>query len=58
MHSSGVAGLMVLLFLMSKGTSILFSIVAVLVCIPTNSLGKLSFLYNLLQHLLFADFFS
>ena len=34
----------------------LFSVVAVSICIPTNSVGGFPFLHNPLQHLLFVDF--
>ena len=47
---------MVILFLVFWGTSILFSIVAVPLYIPTNSVGSFPFLPHPLQHLLFIDF--
>ena len=40
-------GLMVALFLVLEGTSILFSIVAVPICISTNSVEGFLFLCNL-----------
>ena len=52
----GLLGRMVALFLAFKGTSILFSIVAALIYIPTNSVGGLFFSPHPLQHLLFVDF--
>ena len=48
---------MVALFLVFKGTSILFSIVALSIYIPTNSARALPFLHILSKHLLFVDFF-
>ena len=61
----GLLGHMVILFPVFQGISTLFSIVAVQVCIPTNSVRWFPFLHNLssspafiaLQHLLFVDFF-
>ena len=47
---------MVILFLVFWGTSIVFSIVAVPLYTPTNSIGRFPFLPHLLQHLLFIDF--
>ena len=44
------------LFPVFKGISTLFSIVAVLVCIPTNSVRGFLFSPHPLQHLLLADF--
>ena len=43
----GLLGHMVVLFLVFKGISILFSIVAVSISIPTNSAGRFSFLHIL-----------
>jgi len=43
------------IFSFFKGISILFSIVAVPVYIPTNRVGEFPFLHTL-QHLLFVDF--
>ena len=49
---------MAVLFPVFKGISTLFSIVAVLVCIPTDSVrGLIPFFLHLLQHLLFVYFF-
>ena len=48
-------GHMVVLFLVFKGISILFSIVVVSVCIPTNFVRGFLFLHPL-QHSLFVDF--
>ena len=47
MPSSGIAGLYGILFPVFKGISTLFSAVAVLVCIPTNSVRGLPFLHTL-----------
>ena len=47
MTRSGIAGHVVVLFLDSYGTSILFSIVAVSIYIPTNSVGGFPFLHTL-----------
>ena len=53
----GLLGHMAVLFPVFKGISTLFSIVAVLVCIPTNSGRGFPFLHiNALQHLLLVDF--
>ena len=49
-------GHMVDLFLVFKGLSILFSIMAVSVYIPTNSARGFHFLHNPLQQFLFVDF--
>ena len=49
-------GYMVGLFLVFKGISILFSIVAVPVYISTNTVAGFLFSPHLLQHLLFVDF--
>ena len=57
----GLLGQMVVLFLVFKGISILFCIVVVSICIPTNSVRGFHFLYTIslhpLQYLLFIDFF-
>ena len=47
---------MAVLFPVFKGISTLFSIVAVLVCIPTNSVRGFPFSQHTLQHLLFVRF--
>ena len=52
----GLLGCMIVLFLIFKGVSIVFSIVIVKVCIPTNSIRVFSFFHTPLQHLLFVDF--
>ena len=52
----GFLGHMVVLLLVCKGISILFSIVAVSICIPSHSVRGFHFLHTL-QHLLVADFF-
>ena len=44
------------LFLVFKGISVLFSIIALSVHPPTDSAGGFPFLHNLLQYLLFVDF--
>ena len=49
-------GRMAVLFPLFKGISTLFSIVAVLVCIPTNSVRVFPFLHTLSKHLLLLDF--
>ena len=51
----GLLDHMVALFLVFKGTSILFSIVAVPVYIPTNSVGGFPFPSHLFHQLLFLD---
>ena len=43
----GLLGHMIVLFLVFKETSILFSIVVVSVYIPTNSVGEFPFFYTL-----------
>ena len=48
----------VVLFLVFKEISILFSMVAVPIYIPTNSAGGFPFFPHPLQHLLFVDFFG
>ena len=50
-------GHMVTLVLVFLGTSILFSIVAVLIHIPTKSVGVFLFVYGH-QNLLFVDFWT
>ena len=55
MPSSGIAGSCSILFPVFKGISTLFSIVAVLICIPTNSV-RVPFSPHPLQHLLLVDF--
>ena len=53
----GLLGHMTVLFPVFKGISTLFSIVAILVCIPTNSVRVLvPFSLHPLQHLFFVDF--
>ena len=52
----GLLGHMAVLFPVFKGISTLFSIVAVLVCIPTNSVRGFPFHLHPLQHWLFVDF--
>ena len=52
----GLLGHMVVIFVVFWGTSILFSIVAVSVYIPTNSARGFPFSSHPLQHLLFVDF--
>ena len=53
----GLQGHLVALFLVFLGTSILFSIVAVPIYIPTNNVGgKIHFSSHPLQHLLSVDF--
>ena len=47
---------MVVLFLVFKGISILFSIVVVLMSILTNSVRGFPFSPHLLKHLFFVDF--
>ena len=47
---------MVVLFLVFKGISILFSIVVVSIYIPTNSARVFPFLHTLSKHLLFVGF--
>ena len=47
MPSSGISGRMAVLFPVFKGIATLFSIVAVLVCIPTNSVRGFPFLHTL-----------
>ena len=47
MPSSGIAGHMAVVFPVFKGVVRLFSMVAVLVCIPTNSVRGFPFLHTL-----------
>ena len=55
----GLLGRMAVLLPVFEGISTLFSIVAVLVCITTNSVRGTSYLFlHPLQHLLFVDFFD
>ena len=54
----GLLGHTVVLLLLFKGTSLLFSIVAVSIDIPTNSARAPPFLHILSKHLLFVDFFD
>ena len=54
----GLLGHMVVLFLVFEGISVLFSIVAVSIYIPTNSARASPFLHILSKHLLFVDFFD
>ena len=56
MPSSGLLSCMAVLFPVFKGISTLFSIVAVLVCIPTNSVRGFLFSPHPLQHSLLVDF--
>ena len=48
-------GHMIILFLVFWGSSTLFSIMVVPVCIPNSSVGRFPFLHTL-KHLLFVDF--
>ena len=47
MPLKGLLGHMVVLFLVFKGISVLFSIGAVPICIPTHSVGEFPFLHTL-----------
>ena len=52
----GLLDQIVVLFLVFKGISILFSVVAEAIYIATNSVGGFFFLCTLSKHLLFIDF--
>ena len=52
----GLLGHIAFLFIVFKGISTLLSIVAVLVCIPANSVRGFPFLPHLLQQLFLVDF--
>ena len=52
----GLLGHKVVLFAIFKGISTLFSIVAVLVCIPTNSVRGFHFIHTLSSIYCFVDF--
>ena len=52
----GLLGHVVVLFLVSKGTCMLFSVVAVPIYIPTNSVRGFPFFPHHLQHFLLVDF--
>ena len=56
MPAVGLLGHMAVLFAVFKGIFTLFSIVPVLVCIPTNSVKRVPFSLHPLQHLLLIDF--
>ena len=59
MPSRGIAGLFVILFLVFKGISILFSIVVVSVCIPNSIVSGFTFLHNLSSiHFLYTLFMA
>ena len=57
MPGVGLLGHMAVLFPVFKGISTLFSTVAVLVCIPTNSVKRVPFSPHPLQHLFKAHCF-
>ena len=54
----GLLGHMAVLFLVFRGISTLYSIVAASVCIPTNGVRKFPFSPHLLQHEMIFSYFS
>ena len=58
MPGSGIAGSYASSILVFKGTSMLFSVVAVLIYIAANSIGSFPFSPYCLQNLLFIDIFG